>query len=186
MKINMKIKLSLFALSLGFFTFSCKSSAELAQKYETAQQELDNCREKSQHYAAKAEDMSREANSYQEKMAEMQQEYGNMRNELAEAQAALESVTRELQATSDDYGTWFRVQIGAYQDPKIDSDLQTNEDGLGVKTMDGLQKIVLGRFRDYQKAKQLQSQIQNLGIKDAWIASYEDGVRVPIEQVIGN
>jgi hypothetical protein len=52
--------------------------------------------------------------------------------------------------------------------------------------MDGLQKIVLGRFRDYQKAKQLQTQIQNLGIKDAWIASYEDGVRVPIEQVIGN
>lgn len=186
MKINMKIKLTLFALSLSFFTFSCKSSAELAQKYETAQQELDNCREKADHYATKAEDMTREANSYQEKMTEMQREYGNMRNELAEAQAALESVTRELQATSDDYGTWFRVQIGAYQDPKIDSDLQTNEDGLGVKTMDGLQKIVLGRFRDYQKAKQLQTQIQNLGIKDAWIASYEDGVRVPIEQVIGN
>lgn len=186
MKNNMKIKLTLFALSLGFFAFSCKSSAELAQKYETAQQELDNCREKADHYATKAEDMSREANSYQEKMTEMQRENGNMRNELAEAQAALESVTRELQATSDDYGTWFRVQIGAYQDPKIDSDLQTNEEGLGVKTMDGLQKIVLGRFRDYQKAKQLQTQIQNLGIKDAWIASYEDGVRVPIEQVIGN
>lgn len=182
----MKIKLILLSLSLGFFAFSCKSSAELAQKYETAQQDLDNCREKAQQYAARVENLSKDSESYREKMNEMQQEYGQMRNKLADTQAALESVTRELQATSDDYGTWFRVQIGAFEDPKIDSDLQTNEEGLGVENSNDLQKIVLGRFRDYNKAKQLQTQIQTLGIKDAWIASYEDGVRVPIEQLIGN
>ncbi|MEQ8703999.1 MAG: SPOR domain-containing protein [Phaeodactylibacter sp.] len=182
----MKIKITLFVLSLGFLTFSCKSSAELAQKYETAQQNLDNCQEKAQRYAAKTEELGRESESYRDKMNEMQQEYSQMRNKLSETEAALESVTRELQATSDNYGTWFRVQIGAFEDPKIDNDLETNEEGMGLENANDMQKIVIGRFRDYQKAKQLQTQMKTLGIQDAWIASYEDGVRVPIEQVIGN
>ena len=76
------------------------------------------------------------------------------------------------------------MQIGAYEDPKIAQDLETNEEGMGLENSDNLQKIVLGRFRDYNRAKQLQTQVKNLGIKDAWIASYEDGQRVPIEQVL--
>ncbi|MBV6652520.1 MAG: hypothetical protein KI786_02120 [Mameliella sp.] len=182
----MKIKLTLFAIALGFSAFSCKSSAELAQKYETAQEQLDNCREKANYYSKQSEQAVKEAESYQDKMNGIREEHSQMSQKLSETQAALESVTRELQATSDDYGTWFRVQIGAYQDPKIDRNLQTNEDGLGLEQSNDLQKIVLGRFREYDKAKQLQTQIQALGIQDAWIASYEDGVRVPIEQVIGN
>lgn len=99
--------------------------------------------------------MSWEVNSYQEKMAEMQQEYGNMCNEFVEVQVVLEFVICELQVIFDDYGMWFCVQIGVYQDLKIDFDLQINEDGLGVKIMDGFQKIVFGCFWDYQKVKQL-------------------------------
>lgn len=182
----MKIKLLLFALSLGLTTFSCKSSAELTQKYEQSQQELENCKEQSQQYARKMESMEQESEDFRARMNVMQEEYSQMRNKLAQTEAALSSVTQELQVTSDDYGVWFRVQIGAYEDRQIDQDLETNEEGLGLENTDDMQKIVLGRFRDYAKARQLQMQVKSLGIQDAWIASYKDGVRVPIEQVIGN
>lgn len=178
--------MTLFALGLALFAFSCKPSEEMTQKVTAAERQLDQCQQEADRYQARLNELQAEKADYQAEMQQMERENREVSSKLAQTQAALESVTRELQATSDDYGTWFRVQIGAYQDPKINPDLQTTEDGLGVENANDLQKIVLGRFRDYEKAKQLQNQMKTLGIEDAWIASYQDGQRVPIEQAIGN
>lgn len=80
-------------------------------------------------------------------------------------------------------GVVFKVQIGAYQDPKISDDLVTGEN-LGTEKEDALQKIIVGQFREYEQAKQLRDQLRAMGVKDAWVVSYRDGVRVPIEEVM--
>jgi hypothetical protein len=89
-----------------------------------------------------------------------------------------------MQAASDNYGVWFRVQIGAYEERRIDKSLETT-DQLTLEQQNALQKVALGRFRNYADAKQLQSQLQAMGVKGAWVVSYRDGVRVPIETVRG-
>ena len=95
--------------------------------------------------------------------------------------AALADVTEQMQESSDDFGVWFRVQIGAYEESKVDENL-SNSDKLALEG-DDLQKIALGRFREYDNAKALQTQLQSVGLKDAWIVSYKDGKRVPISEV---
>ena len=104
---------------------------------------------------------------------------------MSNNQAQLAAVTQQMQASSDKYGTWYRVQIGAFEERRIDNSLETT-DKLSLETKDDLQKIALGRFRNYEDDKKLQTHLQNMGIKDAWIVTYKDGVRVPIESVKGN
>jgi len=185
MRHHLPFLIALLALS----AFSCKPSEEMVQKVKQAEDNLEQCRKDArraeQRYESRIADLEAQANQAKDRAQQAMAENSRLKNKLTETQAALESTTREMQASSDDYGVWFRVQIGAYEDPKITEELETNEEGMGLETSDNLQKIVLGRFREYEKAKQLQEQIKTLGIKDAWIASYEDGQRVPIEQVKG-
>ncbi len=183
----MKFKHQLFwAIALSFSTLACKPSAELTQQANQAKQDLQQCQEESERAQARISDLRAQLNDRNAKLQESMSENNRLSAQLANTQAALESTTREMQASSDKYGIWFRVQIGAFQDPKIDQTLQTNEEGMGLENSGDLQKIVLGRFRSYEPAKQLQAQIQSLGVKDAWIASYKDGVRIPIEEAMKN
>ncbi len=172
---------------ISLLVFSCKPSEEMVQRVESAERELQQCREQAeqaeQRYESRMADLQSNLSQAEDRSEQAMAENSRLKSKLAQTEAALESTTREMQATSDDYGVWYRVQIGAYEDPKITEDLQTNEEGMGVENTDQLQKIVLGRFRDYERAQQLQRQVKTLGIKDAWIASYQDGQRVPIEQV---
>lgn len=186
----MKYTLPILIALLSLTAYSCKPSEEMVQQVNDAKAELkecqDNARKAEQRYESRMADLEAQANQAQDRAQQAMAENDRLKAELANTKAALESTTREMQASSDDYGVWFRVQIGAYEDPKIAQDLETNEEGMGLEESDNLQKIVLGRFRQYERAKQLQTQVKNLGIKDAWIASYEDGQRVPIEQVLNN
>ena len=164
--------------------FSCSSSKDLAtmeadykraKKQEMAtQQELEQCLEKNEKYRAELDNMKGAT-----------QDVYNLNQELKYTQEQLASVTQQMQAASDDFGVWFRVQIGAYEDRAIDSELETTE-GLSLEGDDDLQKIVLGRFRTYEKAKRLQDHLKTMGVADAWIVTYQDGERVPIESVIKN
>ena len=57
----------------------------------------------------------------------------------------------------------------------------TNSANLETEKQDDLQKIVVGQFRDYQKADNLKNQLRAMGVEGAWIVSYKDGMRVPID-----
>ena len=186
----MKYTLPILIALLSLTAYSCKPSEEMVQQVNDAKAELKECQESArkaeQRYEARLADLQTQAEQSQDRAQQAMAENDRLKAELANTKAALESTTREMQASSDDYGVWFRVQIGAYEDPQINQDLETNEEGMGLEESDNLQKIVLGRFREYDQAKQLQTQVKDLGITDAWIASYKDGQRVPIEQVLNN
>lgn len=77
-------------------------------------------------------------------------------------------------------GIAFTVQIGAYKNTNLSD--YTNAD---LKTEEGqLNKYILGVFRKYGEAEQLKIHLKNMGLKDSWIASYKDGKRVGIEEVL--
>jgi chromosome segregation ATPase len=173
---------------------SCGSSKDLTDaqtKAKTAMaeaQEAKNAAKEAemnlQRCSQKNEALDQEANQQRQVARELQAENNSLTQELQYTREQLASMTQQMQTASDDYGVWFRVQIGAYEQRNIDSELNTSED-LALENKDNVQKISVGRFRQYDKAKRLQDQLKSMGVKDAWIVTFKDGKRVPIESVKG-
>lgn len=175
-------------LALVLFALSCGASKELTAEMNAAKTELDNCRSRLAETERQLTTAQQDLNAAQTRATNAGNRADNLRAEnetlqsqLIAMQNQLESVTQQMQAASDDYGVWFRVQIGAYEDLQIDQELETTPQ-LALEQQNNLQKIVLGRYRDYTDAKRLQSKLQTMGVKGAWVVSYRDGVRVPIEE----
>ena len=49
---------------------------------------------------------------------------------------------------------------------------------------DGVKKYTIAAFRDYWEADLFKKYLREMGVNDAWIVSYKDGVRVQIESVL--
>ena len=171
----MKKKLWLLATCALCIAFtSCKQTQELPQENMVAKSELDQ-------YKRQVERLRAELAQKEAQIQQLTTDKGNLQSEVASTKAELNEVSRQMQASSDDYGVWFRVQIGAYGDRRISEDLQTT-DQMALEG-DDVQKVALGRFRNYDDAKALQTHLKDIGLKDAWVVSYKDGERVPIESV---
>jgi chromosome segregation ATPase len=179
------------ALALSLLLSACGASKQAMADAESARTALNDC----QTTLAQAET---ELNSTRQELADIRARAGNagnraddlraenetLQSQLVAMQNQLSTVTQQMQAASDNFGVWYRVQIGAYEQRRIDKDLETT-DQLTLEQQNALQKVALGRFRKYEDAKKLQDQLQAMGVKGAWVVSYKDGQRVPIETVRG-
>jgi hypothetical protein len=107
-------------------------------------------------------------------------------NQVQEARAAAEQTKNIPVTTTDQYdeGLVFRVQIGAYRNKDLEK-YMTSET-MNEEKGEGVQKYTLGNFRDYWEADKFKKYLREMGVKDAWIVPYQDGVRVPIKDVLEN
>ncbi len=117
------------------------------------------------------------------RIEELEQEIDQLTIMLNTARSSLEKMTEEKQAVDDNYGVWFRVQIGAFEQEQMEKNLTVTGD-MTVEDSDDLQKVVVGRYRDYERAKALRDQLKKMGVKGAWIVSYRDGSRVSIKEAL--
>jgi hypothetical protein len=76
------------------------------------------------------------------------------------------------------------VQIGAYTKFKIDDKLTNTESNFSGETVDGMNKYLIGRFRSFELCEQFRKSIVKLGIKDAWVTAYNDGVRITVTEAL--
>ena len=60
-----------------------------------------------------------------------------------------------------------------------------NSENLNVEESAEYQKVVVGQFRDYEKAKNLRDELKQMGVKGAWIVSYRDGQRITVKEALG-
>lgn len=157
---------------------ACGPSKELT----ATQGSLTDCQTELEQAQQRLATVQRQMSDNGGELNRLQSQIATLQQQLSVSQSNLNTVTQQMQASSDDYGVWFRVQIGAYEDRRIDNNL-ANSDQLGLEQQNGVQKISLGRFRNYEEAKSLQQQLQAMGVKGAWIVTYRDGQRVPIESV---
>lgn len=164
---------------LGALAFSCKSTKETTSSEPTVKKrQLEKCEDQLAQLEAQLSDKE----TVIRQLESQNQELGS---QIAATERQLQTVTAKMQASSDDYGIWFRVQIGAYENRRIDDNLETTDE-LSLEEKQNLQKVSLGRFRQYEDAKRLKTQLQGMGLKDAWIVSYKDGQRIPIEEALKN
>jgi exonuclease VII large subunit len=155
-------------------------------------EERDRYRRESQELASQINELEVEKTNRRSRIAQLERELTRMQNSLAETQSALDQAQnsgpvnpRPSGGMDDDMsGIVFRVQIGAYSELGMPADLNTEGDNMQLEEENGLQKIIVGKFRDIERAEMMRGYMQQIGIPDAWVVAYQDGVRVPVESVV--
>lgn len=83
-----------------------------------------------------------------------------------------------------DQGTYFTIQVGAYTYNNYSGIAQKAKgETVIVEKANGLNKYLIGLFENYEDAYQLKNKLLQIGLPEAWIVVYKDGVRVPMSSV---
>ncbi|MEP5610752.1 MAG: IpaD/SipD/SspD family type III secretion system needle tip protein [Cyclobacteriaceae bacterium] len=133
-------------------------------------------------------DAQSEIRSIQENLDNMASQNESLRGEL---QAALAKATSQpVQTGTSGFrlpqnGVVFRVQIGGYKKLDLTAYVDNTSENIQLeKNASGITEITVGQFADYYKADELKKYLRAMGVKDAWIAPYKDGSRVPLKDVL--
>ncbi|MBX2876525.1 MAG: hypothetical protein KTR30_30675, partial [Saprospiraceae bacterium] len=108
----MKNFIPLIAIVFTTVLASCSASKELTAEMESAKSSLKQCEDQ---MAALQRELTQAKNMLGgsgDQLTQTQAENQSLRNQLNNMQSQLATVTQQMQASSDDYGVWFRVQIG--------------------------------------------------------------------------
>lgn len=123
-------------------------------------------------------------------LAERERQIDSLEQALAEAKKEASSTANaDSNASSsdakDDYskGTVFRVQVGAFRNKDLMKFIE-HKRFHAEEDQDGVKKYTIAAFRDYWEADLFKKYLREMGVKDAWIVSYKDGVRTQIESVL--
>lgn len=164
-----------------------KNPLELKEMQEAA----DMYREQNEQLQAQLTSLTSENQMMGTKVQQLEQNNMALNNQLATAQQALQEMSsappvEQARGNSTDMmmGTTFRVQIGAYEKTSISGDLDSSDGSMTLENADGLQKVMVGQFRDYQTAKELMKHMKKIGLRDAWVVAYVDGSRVKLDDVV--
>lgn len=120
------------------------------------------------------------------KIAEIQDDLTKLRSDLSAARSEVRNLKSKPAASGGGAmidGVVFKVQIGAFRNKDLSKYFDNNEN-FGGDNEDGMQKITLGQFREYWEADTFKKYLREMGVKDAWIVPYRDGVRVEIKDVL--
>lgn len=136
-----------------------------------------------------------------ERIADLEAELRKLKEQLAQQEAEIERQANEIrrydaenqelkaayqalkQAKEDNTprGLIFKVQIGAFEKFNINQYLNETENFEG-ESADGLNKYTIGNFRDPNLADAFRLDIRKMGIKDAWLVPYRDGIRITMTE----
>lgn len=149
--------------------------------------EAEMARKKAREMELKLTQLEADRVSNENQINQMEQEISDLNSRLIAAQSAIQQLNQEkasMPATSgpDMSGLVFRVQIGAYGKTNIPGNLDQEGDNMDLEMEGGLQKILIGHYRNYQDAEALKSHMQKIGVKDAWVVPYRDGVRISLAE----
>ncbi len=137
--------------------------------------------------SAELTNLKRSISDKNNRIQTLESEIMQLRSRLSDAQAQMQNTPQQPQIVTNESGedmsgVWFKVQIGAYEERRISPDLQTS-DNFVLEDEGDLQKVIIGKFRNFDDADRLKSQLQLMGVSDAWVVAYQDGIRVPAEDV---
>lgn len=118
------------------------------------------------------------------RIAELEDQLSLMRSELTSAKAELAQLKESPAPMDFSRGVIFKVQIGAFKNKDLSKYFNNNPNFGGEAVEKGEQKFTIGIFRDYWEADKFKKYMREMGVKDAWIVPYKDGVRVEIKDVL--
>ncbi|MCS7296969.1 MAG: SPOR domain-containing protein [Bacteroidia bacterium] len=109
-----------------------------------------------------------------------QYSFDSLQSEVVRLKAAYEA--EKKQARLDIMpGLVFKVQIGAFRLFDMRKYAQDNP-FFETEALGDINRYTVGRFRDLGLAEAFQKDLKRLGIRDAWIVPYKDGVRITMKE----
>ncbi len=157
---------------------------DFVEDCERSQQEMAGLRQQLTGYEGQSGDMQNQLSTAEASAEQAYQEIQSLRQQLTameNAQRPDEMITDQPEAQVK--GVVFQVQLGAYAQNKVDTDMATG-DALDLTDQDGMQKVVVSRFRTYQNAANLRDRLKKMGVKDAFVVAMNDGQRIDVQQAI--
>ncbi|MBB4080909.1 cell division septation protein DedD [Lewinella aquimaris] len=159
---------------------------DFVEDCERSQEEMANLRQQLTGFESQSGEMQNQLSTAEASAEQAYQEIQQLRQELAAMEAARqpdEMITDQPAAQVK--GVVFQVQLGAYaqQQNKVNSDMATG-DALDLTDQNGMQKVVVSRFRTYQNAANLRDRLKKMGVKDAFVVAMNDGQRIDVQEAI--
>lgn len=141
--------------------------------------------------------LNNQIKSIQSRLSEKDAKIDELQNEVRRAEAELVAQRKKFEEEMKDNsldvsmqsktrvakGVVFKVQIGAFRNKDLSKYLE-NSDTMSGETDGDTKKYTLGTFTDYWEADTFKKYLREMGVKDAWIVPFKDGVRVPIKDVL--
>jgi len=154
-------------------------------------EESERYRKESQELLSQVNQLEAARANQQARVNQLEAEVNRLQNDLASTEESLRAMAENREPEYTDKtgsqgdnmaGLVFRVQIGAYSKTTLPEGLDNEGDNMDFEMADGLQKIIIGKFQDFESAKSLRDYMRKVGIPDAWVVPYMDGTRITLEE----
>lgn len=190
----------------GLSSEEAKQWTQAAKEYQRNPAALKQLTEERNRYREEAQmadqriaAIQAELTQVQNQNAELEQQVAMLNNRLMAAEQANQALQQQLQQQmmqpSDptppmggggggdnyDMGVVYRIQVGAYKTGGVPGKFNQYPD-LYVESAGGLDKVMIGSYRDYNDARARLGQLKGEGYGSAWIVAYKNGVRVPLSE----
>lgn len=161
--------------------------------YKRMVDELSSLKGKVSTLSGQVSDLEQELQTKDNQISSFQSELDNFERRYAVIEENLEKCETEKKVEPPEAptekqnrydGVVFKVQIGAFRNKDLTKYFEDNSNFTGDVDEDGIKKYTLMVFTDYWEADEFKKYIREMGVKDAWIVSYKDGKRVPIDDVL--
>lgn len=159
-------------------------------------EEFKNIIEEKEALDSQISSLKSEVNSLQSKLSEKNQEVSQLQSQVKDAQNQLDESKASLTKLQNDdsmdisgqntrvaKGVVFKVQIGAFRNKELSKYFGQNGSFDG-EVDNSMERYTLGTFPDYWEADKFKKYLREMGVKDAWVVAYKDGIRVPLKDVL--
>lgn len=184
------ILFGLLIFSMPIFGQKMSKEQEKVWKKRKKSMPIEEFKKKIEGYEIATEEVTKleaQVNNTTQTIEEQKQEIESLKQALAEAKAEKENASNaaESESARDDYskGTVYRVQVGAFRNKDL-MKFTEHKRFHAEEDEDGVKKYTIAAFRDYWEADLFKKYLREMGVSDAWIVAYKDGVRVQIESVL--
>ncbi len=158
-----------------------KTPLSLRDDLENANKQLRECSERNKNLQDKFAGLEGSIDSLQNLLNGKNAEIAALNTKYEKLQAAYEA-QKNVTEKNIQPGLIYHVQVGAYVHFDMNQHLVQTDKAFEGETKDGMNKYMMGNFRDLSNAEAFRDDVRKLGIKDAWVVPYIDGTRVTMDE----
>ncbi len=159
-----------------------KNPLALKALFESNQKSVDELTKKNAECNQRLTELQSALDKCEAERNGMKAEVEALKTQLAQCNTALEASKVQVDKGVE-RGLVFKVQIGAFQFLDLKKYFESlGDQNLTTETVDNLNKYTIGKFKDLNTAEAFKKDIRRMGVKDAWIVAYFDGVRIDMKE----
>jgi TolA-binding protein len=158
-----------------------KAPLSLRDDLENANKQLKECSDRNKNLQSKFAGLEATIDSLQNALNGKNAELAALQTKYDKLQTAFEG-TKKVVESNIIPGLIYHVQVGAYVHFDMNQHLVQTDKTFEGETRDGMNKYMMGNFKDLKNAEAFRDDVRKLGIRDAFVVPYIDGTRVTMDE----